>query len=233
LIAGRITREIATSEFIARHLERPPDAVVVSGVPPSACLWRPTNRVVLVLQRLEREKDTATAVSAWMQSGLADQGWSLRIVGDGSQRDTLERSVSSQSMSGVTFTGWTSDVPGEFRHAGMLLASAPAEPLGLSVIEAMAAGVPVVAAAFGGHLETVGLVANAPLFPPGDASAAAEALRLLLSDPTRARLSVEGVRVVAERFDIARHVDRLLTQYAAACTGAPRGRTGRVSEEER
>jgi len=229
-IAAGIAREIAVSEFIARNLERPPAAVVVSGVSQPPCLWQTTNRVVLVLQRLEVEKDTLTALAAWQASRLAGEGWSLRVVGEGSQRQMLERWVGSEAIAGVTFTGWTADVAGELRRAGMLLASAPAEPLGLSVIEAMAAGVPVVACAFGGHLETVGLVAGAPLFPPADASVGGAALRSLLSDSTRARLSAEGRRIVAKHFTVQRHVDRLLAQYDAARAGVSLRRADGVSE---
>jgi len=229
-IASGITREIAVSEFIAKHIERPPVAVVVSGVSQPPCLWQSTSRVVLVLQRLEPEKDTLTALAAWHASRLADDGWSLRIVGEGSERRMLEGWVASQGISGVTFTGWTAYVAEELERAGILLASAPAEPLGLSVIEAMAAGVPVVATAFGGHLETVGLVAGAPLFPPGDAAAGGAALRSLVSASTRARVSAKGRRVVADHFTVERHVDRLLVQYEAARAGTTRRRWPRVSE---
>jgi len=219
-IAAGLAREIAIGTFVAGRLERPPDAVVVSGVPQSPCLWTASNRVVLVLQRLEPEKETITALGAWQASRLAEEGWMLRVVGDGSQRAALERWVASAGVSGVTFTGWTDDVPRELRAAGILLASAPAEPLGLAVLEAMAAGVPVVASASGGHLETVGQLAGPALFPPGDRVGAASALRSLLSGPERARLSAEGRRLLARCFSIERHVDRLLIEYETACRGA-------------
>ena len=216
-----MTRELAIGQFVAGRLERPPAAVVVSGVPESACLWRAESRAVLVLQRLEVEKDTVTAVRAWQASRLAGEGWSLRIVGDGSERQMLEQCVEEQAISGVTFTGSTADASAEMQRAGILLASSPAEPLGLAVIEAMAAGVPVVASASGGHLETVGLLAGASLFPPGNVKAAAAALRSLLLDATREKLSVDGRRLVADRFTIEGHVDRLLVEYEAARRGAP------------
>jgi len=232
-IAAGISREFAIGEFVAGHLERPPAAVVVSGVPESPCLWRRANRAVLVLQRLEPEKDTMTALRAWQASQFADEGWSLRIVGEGSQLRMLDRCVEAERISGVTFTGWTADVSSEMQRAGILLASSPAEPLGLAVIEAMAAGVPVVASASGGHLETVGLLAGASLFPPGDGAAAAAALRSLLSVATRAKLSADGRRLVAERFTIEGHVDRLLVEYEAARRGALLPRSAPASVELR
>lgn len=216
VIAPRISVELAVSEFVARRLERPPDAVLLSAVPSSPQVWSPDNRVVLVLQRLEVEKDTMTALRAWHLSRLSEEGWSLRIVGEGAERPALEDWVVSHGLAGVTFAGWSADVAGEMSRAGMLLASAPAEPFGLTVLEGMAAGVPVVACASGGHLETVGLLAGAPLFPARDAPAAAAAVRTLLSDQLRASLSVEGRTVAARSFTIRQHVDRLLKHYDAA-----------------
>jgi glycosyltransferase involved in cell wall biosynthesis len=224
VIAAGIAREVAIGEFVAAHLERAPAAIVLSGVPASACLWRPANRVVLVLQRLEPEKDTLTALQAWRAARLVRDGWTLRIAGDGSERQMLEAYASSEALRAVTFTGWTPDVDGELRRAGALLATAPAEPLGLSVLEAMAAGVPVVACGSGGHLETAGRLLDAPLFAPRNGLAAAEALDSLLSVDIRSRLSEHGRRLVAERFTIERHVDGLITQYEATRTGAACGR---------
>jgi glycosyltransferase involved in cell wall biosynthesis len=232
-IAARLAREIAISEFVARHIERPPSAVVVSGVPELPCLWRSASRRVLVLQRLEPEKDSLTALRSWQASRLADEGWSLRVVGEGAERRTLERWVASEALAGVTFTGWADNVADEFRKAGILIASAPAEPLGLAVLQAMSAGVPVVACAGGGHLETIGLVADAPLFSAGDGSAGAAALRSLLSDSARERLSANGRRVVAERFTIGRHVDGLLAEYQAACGSPVLSRLASAASAER
>jgi glycosyltransferase involved in cell wall biosynthesis len=215
-IAAGITREIAIGEFVAEHLERRPEAVIALGVPQSRSLWRPANRVVLLLQRLEAEKDTATALRAWHAAELDGDGWHLRVCGEGSERGELERLVEAEGIRGVTFAGWTDDVAKELEDAGVLLASALAEPLGLSVLDAMAAGVPVVASASGGHLETAGSVDGAVMFEPGDPSAAAGALQSVVPDAVRSRLSAAGRKVVAERFTLDGHVDRLLAEYETA-----------------
>jgi glycosyltransferase involved in cell wall biosynthesis len=226
-IARGITREIAVGQFVADHMEHQPSVVVHSGVASSPCLWRTESRVVLVLQRLELEKDTATALRAWHTSRLAEDGWRLRIVGDGSQRRALESLVAAEAIPSVTFTGPTADVAGELAAAGVLLAPALAEPLGLAVLEAMSAGVPVAASASGGHLETVGAVKDPMLFSPGDVTSAARALRALTSESLRARLSREARRTVAERFTIERHVDRLLAEYDVVRAGrGPRPTAG-------
>jgi glycosyltransferase involved in cell wall biosynthesis len=227
VISASLDREIAVSDFVARRLERPPDAVIANGVRSSGCLWRPASRTVLVLQRLESEKDTLTALRAWLASGLADEGWSLRVVGEGSERSALEAWAKSEHAPRVAFAGWSRDVPGELAAAGVLLAPGAVDSFGLAVLEAMAAGVPVVACGAGGHLETVGLLPDAPMFPPRDAGAAATALRSLLPEEARAGLSAAGRRLVEESFTVSRHVDRLLPEYETALRRTPRPRLRR------
>ena len=216
LISARLDRQIAVTEFVAGRVERRPEAVIRNGITPLPRLWREQNRVVLVLQRLEREKDTLTALRAWQISRMFEEGWSLRVVGDGAERMELESWVEANRVPGVVFTGWSSDVTADFASAGILLAPAPTEPFGFAVLEAMSAGVPVVACAAGGHVETVGRTTDASLFPPGDAEGAAAALRELLSDARRTALSWAGRELVLSEFTIERHVDELLGEYAAA-----------------
>jgi glycosyltransferase involved in cell wall biosynthesis len=215
-IARRLARQVAVSEFVAQHLERSPDAVIKNGVPSTPCLWRSESRVVLMLQRLEPEKDTLTGLRAWQASRLAEDGWSLRVVGTGSQRAGLEEWARSEHVRALTFAGWTDRVAEELAGAGMLLAPAIAEPFGLGVVEAMAAGIPAVASAAGGHLETVGKLERAPMFPPGDAGAAAAAMRSLEPAAVRAAASRTVRDCVAAEFTISRHVDKLLVEYEAA-----------------
>ena len=85
----------------------------------------------------------------------------------------------------VRFLGQRPDVPDLMRSAGIVLATCDIEGLGLSVLEAMAAGTPVVAVAAGGHLETIGGVPGASLYSRGNTIQAGELLARLASDPTR------------------------------------------------
>jgi glycosyltransferase involved in cell wall biosynthesis len=134
-------------------------------------------------------------------------------VGNGTQRASLEALVRDQRIEAVSFVGWVDDVQTEFRSAGMLLAPTPAEGFGLGVVEAMSAGLPVVASASGGHIETIGRIDQAPLFPAQDVGAGANCLRSMLDDDLRAALSSAGRDLVAERFSLTRHVDRLEGEY--------------------
>ncbi|MFC7574264.1 glycosyltransferase [Klenkia terrae] len=121
---------------------------------------------VLVAQRLAPEKDTSTALAAFAASGLAAGGWTLTVAGDGPERAFLERRAQELGIAdAVLFTGWVDDPADLLAGSAMLLSTAPAEPCGLSILEAMAVATPVVAAAAGGPLETVGRAPGAALFP--------------------------------------------------------------------
>ena len=220
-IARGLSRQIAVSDYVASRVERRPDAVIPNGTPPSACLWRSSSRTVLVLQRLEPEKDTITALRAWKASRLVEEGWVMRVVGDGSERSALEAWATSEGVEGVTFVGWVPSAHDELASAGVLLAPALSEPFGLAVVEAMAAGVPVAASAAGGHLETVGRVDSPALFSPRDHIAAASALRLLRDGDVRISQSRGGRELVEAELTTARHVDRLLVAYRGVLPIAP------------
>jgi glycosyltransferase involved in cell wall biosynthesis len=186
--ARRLTAEIAISDFVAASIETPA-AVIHTGVADAPADSRSESArepVVLVLQRLEAEKQTELAVRAWAASNGPACGWRLRVGGDGAERPALERLAAQLGVAGsVEFLGFVAAPADEFRRAGLLVAPTPREGLGLTVLEAMAHGLPVVAAAAGGHVETVGSVAGAALFPPGDVRAAAEAIDALIADQGR------------------------------------------------
>ena len=129
-------------------------------------------------QRLQPEKHSEVGLRAFARSGLADAGWALEIAGVGDERDHLERIARELGVAeDVRFLGFRSDVGDLMRRSGVLLATSPFEHFGLTVLEAMAAGLPVVATAAGGHVEMLGGSTDTGLFPPDDAAAAAALLR--------------------------------------------------------
>ncbi|TAM69458.1 MAG: glycosyltransferase [Microbacteriaceae bacterium] len=181
----RIARQIAISQFVAQHVEGE-SVVIHTGVADVADVDdRGRAPFVLVLQRFESEKHTGTALRAWAQAGRFD-GWRLVLAGDGSERDELRDLARRLGVADtVDFIGFQSDVDALLRRASILIAPTPREGLGLAVIEAMAYGLPVVAAGGGGHLETVGPVAEAALFPVDDSERAGRLLAELIDDPER------------------------------------------------
>jgi glycosyltransferase involved in cell wall biosynthesis len=143
--------------------------------------------MVLALQRLEAEKGTDVAIRAWAATDRAE-GWRLVVAGEGAQEGALRELAAELGVAdSVDFIGFQDDVGSWLSRAAVLIAPPPREPYGLTVLEAMSYGLPVVAAAGGGHLETVGAVEGAALFPAGDADAAGAQLSTLIADPDRRR----------------------------------------------
>ncbi|QGF23883.1 glycosyltransferase family 4 protein [Raineyella fluvialis] len=187
LIRARLAGQIAISRHVARLVDGP-STVVHPGVTSRQDGLRATDRTrsALVAQRLEPEKNTDVALRAFAASGLPTQGWSLDVAGSGSQLASLQELARRLGVDdNVRFLGHRSDVASLMDHAGILIAPCAVEGLGLTVLEAMAAGLPVVAAAAGGHLETVAGAPSAALFTPHDASEAGELLGALAHDGRR------------------------------------------------
>ena len=160
-------------------------------------------------QRLEAEKRTDDAVRAFAASGLGGSGWELWVAGSGSQAGPLRRRADELGVGASTrFLGHRGDVPELMIRAGLLLATCDVEGLGLSVLEAMAVGLPVVASASGAHLETVGSVAGAALYPTGDTAAAGQRLAELASSLQRRDAYGRQLRQAQRtRFSIAAQAD--------------------------
>ena len=215
-----IARDVAISQFVAESIHGP-SVLIPNGVPDrtQAELGSTT---VLMLQRLESEKAPEVGVRAWSLSGLGDRGWRLMIAGDGALRPSLARTAHALGVAdSVEFLGNVADTDRLLEGVSVLLAPAPAEPFGLSVVEAMAHGIPVVAARGGAHLETVGK--DGILFPPDRAAAAAEALVTLGDDRAlRARVGARLRERQQRLFSLAQHVDRLEALYRQVSQpGAP------------
>jgi glycosyltransferase involved in cell wall biosynthesis len=176
-------------------------------------------------QRLELDKACDVALAGWAESGLAALGWTLVICGDGSQRERLQRLVARSGTRGVQWRGWVEDLLSTLLESAALLAPCPVESYGLAVVEAMSVGLPVVAAAGGGHLETVGRCPESLLFAPGDVQDCARQLAVLAA-MTPTALAGYGAalqQLQRSRFDIADHVARLDDVYRSVLDRGPVG----------
>ena len=182
-----VRAQIAISTYVAENIDGT-SVVVHPGVDsrPDATPARSRERSVLVVQRLEAEKATDVALRAFAASGLARSGWRLDVAGDGAQRPRLEALAQELgTAAAVHFLGARDDVEALMGRSAILVAPCPGEGLGLSVLEAMACGLPVVATASGGHLETVGAIDPGVMFAPGDATTAGAVLAALAVDGRR------------------------------------------------
>ena len=214
-IVGRFVRtEIAVSRYVARHLERPACVVYhgIEGRDQVAC----EDGTVLVVQRLEPEKHTDVAIRAFQRSQLWQEGWALVVAGSGTEERRLRTLANELGVAAsVRFLGRVTDVDELRRTSSFQLATVPIEGFGLAVLEAMACGLPVVAADAGAHSELLGRLGH--YFSPGDADQAATSLRLLAGDrPLRKRLGVEVRSRQQVAFSLEAHGAALETVYHSA-----------------
>jgi glycosyltransferase involved in cell wall biosynthesis len=106
------------------------------------------------------------------------------MVGDGELREAAERLAVDLGIAGNTvFCGWWDDVPGLLAATRVSVLTSRHEGLPCSVVESLAAGVPVVATAVDGTVEVIRPGENGLLAPAGDVRALAEGVCRILSDP--------------------------------------------------
>ncbi|RDV84839.1 glycosyltransferase family 4 protein [Ammonifex thiophilus] len=145
-------------------------------------------------------------------------GW--LIVGDGPLRQELEDKARALGLSHlVVFAGYRppEEIPSILKVIDIFVLPSLSEGLPLALLEAMAAGKPVVATAVGGIPEVVQEGRTGYLVPPGDAQALARALLSLLESPDRAReMGEAGRKRVEERFSSQRMAQEVMAIYREA-----------------
>jgi glycosyltransferase involved in cell wall biosynthesis len=126
----------------------------------------------------------------------------------GEHLQTIERLIAELDLNQrVRLSGWVNDIAELLSTFDLLVSPSRSEPFGLSIVEAMAAGTPVVASMSEGAREIVDDNNTGRLVPIGDAEALAKVVGELLSDPAQCRrLSANAQRVVRERFSLGQMV---------------------------
>ena len=167
------------------------------GIPLSA-------RVVAVFSRLNRMKGVQYFLDAAMVLAAKFPDVHFLVVGDGESKTELEEHARRLGLGQrVVFTGFRGDVPDLLAEAAISVLPSLSEGTSNTLLESMAAGIPVVATRVGGNPEVVEDGVSGLLVPPRDSAALAAATARLLEDPDLAsRLGQAGVRRVSELFSI-------------------------------
>ncbi|NOY45286.1 MAG: glycosyltransferase [Deltaproteobacteria bacterium] len=162
------------------------------GIPPDAF-------VAGIVGRLDPIKDHPTLFRAFSLLREKVPSARLLVVGDGPERARLE----SLGGEGALFLGDRTDVPEILRTLDVFVLSSRNEGISNTVLEAMAAGLPVVATRVGGNPELVAEGETGTLVPPGDTEALCQALAGYALHPDRARSHGRaGRNLVEARFSI-------------------------------
>jgi glycosyltransferase involved in cell wall biosynthesis len=174
--------------------------------------------IVGVVARLQPEKGIEYFVKAAAQVASQLPSAEFIVVGGGPMQKDLVRLARRLGVSErVHFLGFRMDGPSLVRLFDVVVVPSLSEGTPLVVLEAMAAGVPVVASAVGGIPEQVRHGCEGLLVPPADSAALAEAIVGLLRDPDRARgLGEAGRRRVTAHYGHAAMVRKTEAVYRAA-----------------
>jgi glycosyltransferase involved in cell wall biosynthesis len=153
--------------------------VIHNGVDAPAALpprRAPGARLVLgCTARLAPPKDLITLLDALARPGC--EAWELRVFGDGPDRDAIERHRDELGLTGrVTLFGNRNDVPAQLADCDAFALVTDWEGLPYSILEAMAAGLPVLATRVGGIADLVVPGSTGELVPARDATAAGRVL---------------------------------------------------------
>ena len=176
--------------------------------------------VVGTLACLKAQKAPLDFVAAAEAAGRADPRLRFFIAGDGELRPEVERAIAERGLADrVRLLGWRQDVPAVLAAMDVFALTSRFEGLPRAVLQAMAAGVPVVATAVGGTPEVVRDGVTGRLVPPGEPAAAARAIAELAADSDgRARCVAAARSRLGEEFDIRGMVaglDRLYGELLA------------------
>lgn len=203
------------------------DTLVAGGLPADRFVVRPhavadagprsrppsSSSTVLCVGRVSDEKGVDVLLEAWARARPRDL--ELLVVGDGPRREDLER----RAIDGVRFAGW---LPHEevrelmLGSRALMFPSVCFEVFPMTLVEAMSAGLPVLASAHGGSAEIIGQVGPEWLAAPGRVEAWVERLANL---GDAAALDAAGARareIYASQYAPARGVESLIDAYQAA-----------------
>lgn len=186
-----------------------PNSIPASAKAPSAL----TEPLIMTAGRLTPMKGFDTLILAFAKVADEFPEWKLTIFGRGSSKKKLEGLISKHGLEGrVQLPGPVTPLDAEWQRASIAAIPSRFEPFGLVIVEAMAAGLPVVCSAVKhGPLEIVDTEENGLLVPPMKPTALAEALRRLMGDPQLRRKLADAGLNTAKRYEpgqvVGLHVD--------------------------
>ena len=187
----------------------------------------PAQSVVLTcLGRLHPQKGQRDAIAALQ--GLHDATIWLLLVGDGPDRSHLEKLAKDMQ---VIIAGQRDDIPQLLSITSIMLVPSTSEGLGLAAMEALAAGVPVIAYDVGGLSEMVKHGENGLLVPTGNIDELRKSIRYVLDNPSVYRKLSDTAQHKAQTYSLDRHVTQLVTLYDKICFQAENDARNRMNRD--
>lgn len=192
-----ITIHNGMPDILPKYMSRP------AGNPPQ----------IIMVARFEEQKDHKTLLEALAL--LQDLPWRLELVGDGPLRDKIETLAKNLGIrQRVNFVGAINDVAEHLSRSHIFVLTSRWEGFPRSVLEAMRAGLPVIASDVGGVAEAVADSVTGFLVPRGDVRTLKQRLELLLQQPEKREvLGRNGRKRFEQEFTFDRMFERTLNVY--------------------
>ena len=232
-LAARWTRKIITVSETDRRLAlryrvaRPEAlATIHNGIPDTLERALPEDgnpATIIMVARFVPQKDPHLLLEAL--TGIDPSTYRLLLVGDGPGRPQAEAHARALGLNNVEFLGTRDDVPELLAGSHVFVLPTKWEGFPISILEAMRAGLPIIASDVGGVREAVGEGETGFLVPRGDAATLRVRLELLLkSRELRARLGAEGRRRYEARFGLERMLAKTYDVYTDVLSAVSKGR---------
>lgn len=184
--------------------------------------------VVAMIAQLIARKGHAVLLDALSAVVATQPDLHVVLFGQGPEEPALRREIQRRGLDGhVRFAGFRADMPQLLPGIDVVVHPAFREGMGVALLEAMSAGVAVIASSEGGISEVIEDGVHGRLVRPGESAMLADVLTGLLADESARRaMGAAARRHVQERFSSTRMVEGNLDVYRGllASTGAPSGR---------
>lgn len=177
--------------------------------------------------RLVPVKAPGALLDAFAAARRAEPMLRLLIVGDGALRADLEEQARRSALVPfVRFAGWRDDLVDVYAALDVLVLTSINEGTPVAILEAAAAGVPVVATSVGGVPDVLTNGRHGLLVPPGDVAALTEALLAMARSPADRRRMGEAARgEIAPRYAVDRLIQDMTGLYDRLLSGRPSARS--------
>lgn len=183
----------------------------------------PAGPLAIFTGRLAHVKGLDVLLQAWSHVRATLPDARLALVGEGEEREALERQARELGHAdSVVFYGGSTDVAPLLRAADAFVLCSRTEGLPVSLLEAMATGLPVVATAVGGMAQLLEDGVTGRLVPVEDAPALGRGLVEVLSSPAVGAWGEKARQHVAEHYSLDAVADQYIQMYEALLQ--PRGR---------
>jgi glycosyltransferase involved in cell wall biosynthesis len=209
---------IANSRIVAEYSNSPSAVVIYPGINVSDFSAQHAGHKGLVIGtacRLELIKGLNYLIEALTILAPEFPDLRLEVAGDGSLRGDLEQNCRQLGVSGiVSFLGWREDLPSVMAGWDVFVLPSLDEGFGVAALEAMAAGLPVIASAVGGLCELVQNGETGWLVPPAAPAELAQRVRELIHDGLmREAMGIAGRQRALHLFPISRMVEQTIAVY--------------------